>query len=898
MKKIYALLFSTISFFAAAFSQTAFTPGNVVVLRVGDGSAALNTAANPVFLDEYSTTTGLLVQSAAMPTSVNGNNRRLTLSGFATSEGALSLSPNRAFLCLAGYDTTVGTSGVASIASLSKTVAIVNAAGVVNTETGILRSSGFNGGNIRGAVTNDGTGVWASGSGSSNSGGSYYVPAGAQTSTPVKVSTAPTNTRAINIYGGQLYTTSASTNYNGVSEVGTGLPTTSGNATTLLPGFPGTSASNSPYAFVMFDLDANEVGLDVAYVADDVLAKGIIKYSKVGGTWVEQGNLTAAKALRGITLINACGKIRGFATTEDSVYAFVDNAGYNQTLNGSLTNLVGKSTNTVFRGVAFAPGTIDPTGFTANATNVKDASCFNVANGEASINVVGGVGSLTYAWSDNGSGSSRTNLAEGVYSVTVADQLGCTAVVTNISIQEPTALTVTIAKQNVSCYGLSDGGLTAGANGGSPTYQYTWNSGNGSNLAAGIYTLTVTDSKGCTVVKSDTLLQPDLLAISSVKGNVTCGSNNNGFINTSTTGGNGGNTFLWDDAATDSTRNNLTAGEYSVTVTDSKGCTAAKADTIYQSNDLNVAGVATNVLCYGASTGAIDITATGGTNTYTYDWGGSVTDEDRINLAAGVFNVTVTDNGGCTGTAAFTLSQPDSLSLSSVATTVSCYGGADGSIVLTTTGGTPQYTYTWSGGLSGANPGNVAAGSYNVTVNDGNACSKVLAVTVVQPDSLSVSGVVTDVTSFGATNGAINVSVTGGTPNYDYDWGNNVVTEDRNNLAAGVYTVSVTDDKGCTKTKSFDVSQPSSLNEIGEIIWVQNLGIENGNMHFAIKTERTSDVQITMVATNGQLVQTQKLQQVNNQMVTLDVSEVSSGVYIVRFDVAGESVAKRVAIAK
>ena len=974
MKKIYSLLIACVGFVSTTFSQTAFTPGNLVVLRIGDGSGALTSAATPVFLDEYSTITGQVVQSIALPTTVNGSNRRLTLSGSATSEGALSLSPNGQYLCLAGYDTTTGTASVAS-ANVGKTVALLGANGVVNTSSGIQAGSGFNTSNVRGAVTNNGTGVWVSGAGSGGSGGTYFLPAGAFTSIPIKVSAAPTNTRTINIFNGQLYTSAASSTYYGISEVGAGLPTTSGQTTTILPGFPGATTGSSSYAFAFFDLNLSEAGLDVAYVADDNIADGIIKYSKVAGTWVKKGNITTTKALRGLTFVNACGKIRGFVTSEDSVYSFVDNAGYNQNLNGTLTKLIGRSNNNVvFRGIAFAPGTVASTAPTASATNVKDAKCFGAANGEATISVTGGTGTLTYSWSDNGTGATRTNLADGVYSVTVSDQLACTAVVSNITIDEPAALIASTIKTNVSCFGLTDGNLSPSATGGTPVYQYAWNTGNGTNLAAGIYTVTITDSEGCTVVKKDTITQPALLTISATKGNVTCGSTNNGFINTTTAGGNGGNTYQWENGTTTTAnRTGLTAAAYAVTVTDSKGCTASRKDTINQSSNLSVAGLDTNVRCYGTATGAINITATGGSGVFTYNWGNNITSEDRTNLGVGTYNVTVSDNGGCTGSASFTLTQPDSLyttavvtnascygkqdgvinvttfggtlpylftwntgdltedldslsggvytptttdgngctytksftvtqpdslALTSTSTAVSCYGGNSGSISLSVSGGTPQYTYTWTGGLTGTNPSTISAGTYTVTVSDSKNCTKAKVISVTQPDSLRVTGVVTNVTSVGATNGAINVTVAGGTPNYDYDWGNSVTTQNRSNIGAGVYIVTVTDDKGCTKVKSFTVSQPSSLDEVGEFIWVQNLGIENGNLLFAIKMERTADVSITVVSTNGQLIQKQTIQNVNNQVVALDVAAIASGVYIVRFDVAGESIAKRVAIVK
>lgn len=888
MQKIYTLCFA-LCLAHSIFSQS-FTPGNIVVLRVGDGSAALSSAAQPVFLDEFSSLTGQLVQSKALPTTVSGSNRRLTLSGTATSEGALTLSANKQYLCLAGYDTTVGTASVSGVA-VGKVAAIVSATGSINTQTGIVAGSGFNTNNVRGAVTNDGTGVWLCGAGSSNSGGTFYVPANSFTSSPTKISTSPTNTRTINIFGGQLYTSAASSGFYGVSQVGTGLPTTSGQTTSLLSGVN----DSSNYAFVVFDANANEPGNDLIYVADDNTTKGgIIKYSKVGGTWVSNGKIAASRSMRGLALVNACGKIRGYVSSQDTIYTFTDVAGYNQPMNATLAPLVAKQTNTVFRGIAFTPGTTDPVAPTATLGASTPVKCFGTATGSASINVTGGTGNLTYTWSDGGSGASRNNLPQGVFNVTVTDQIGCSSVVSNISITQPSALAANVAKTDVTCFGLSDGAIAVGATGGTPNYQYNWSSGNGTNLAAGVYSVTITDGNNCTLVKTDTVKQPAQLVLNATKGNVTCGSNNNGFISLSVVGGNGGNTFLWNDNNTSSNRTSLTAANYSVTVTDAKGCTAERKDTILQTASLNVSGSVTDVSCYGGNNGALTVSAVGGSGNFNYSWSASLSGANPANLSAGAYSVTVDDGNNCTGSASFTINQPDSISINAVVVNALCFGG-NGSIILNTSGGTGTLNAAWSNNV---NPGLLTAGNYTVTLTDGNNCSKTQSFAITQPDSLSINAQITNATAFGASDGAILLNVNGGVPNYDFDWGNNITSKDRNNLTAGTYSVTVTDDNGCTKASSFVVSQPSSVNEIGEIIWVKSAGSRGNNLMFTLNLANNADVRITAFDANGKRLLEQNIKNVVAETITVNAENFAAGIYFLHFEANGKIATVKVVVNK
>jgi len=215
-----------------------FTPGNLVVVRVGNGSGTLSNAATPVFLDEY-TPNGDFVQAVAMPTALNGNNRRLTMSGSATSEGALSLSGDGQWLLLAGYDADVGTTSVASSnsATVNRVVAKVSLSSLIDTTNVITDAYSAN--NIRGA-TGNGDNLWATGTG--NPGGVRFLNGMGTTTTLI----TPTNTRVVHTYGGNLYFSSSSATSRGIFQIGNGLPTSAGQTITPI------ASATSPYGFVFF----------------------------------------------------------------------------------------------------------------------------------------------------------------------------------------------------------------------------------------------------------------------------------------------------------------------------------------------------------------------------------------------------------------------------------------------------------------------------------------------------------------------------------------------------------------------------------------------------------------------------------------------------------------------
>ena len=344
--------------------------------------------------------------------------------------------------------------------------------------------------------------------------------------------------------------------------------------------------------------------------------------------------------------------------------------------------------------------------------------------------------------------------------------------------------------------------------------------------------------EGCTDYDGESnvvsiILSPDMTISGSVS-DVTCHGYDNGSIDITVTGGTSPYDYSWSNGATTQDISGLSAGEYTVTVTDDAGCEKTKKYTVSQPSKLDISGVVTDVTCHGYDNGSIDITVTGGTSPYDYSWSNGATTQDISGLSAGEYTVTVTDDAGCEKTKKYTVSQPSKLDISGVVTDVTCHGYDNGSIDITVTGGTSPYDYSWSNGATTQDISGLSAGEYAVTVTDDNGCTKSKKFDVGEPDPLAISGVVADVTCHGYDNGSIDITVTGGTSPYDYLWSNGATTQDISGLSAGEYAVTVTDDNGCTKSKKFDVGEPDPLAISGVVADVTCHGYDNGSIDITV----------------------------------------------------------------
>ena len=443
-----------------------------------------------------------------------------------------------------------------------------------------------------------------------------------------------------------------------------------------------------------------------------------------------------------------------------------------------------------------------------------DVLCFGNSTGAIDITVTGGVGGYTYAWSNGATSEDLSNLTAGNYSVTITDVNGC-SVSQNIQITQPlAALAVSETKTNLTCFGANDGTIDLTVTGGTAPYAYAWSNGKTTqdnfNIAAGVYDVTITDANGCSIQKSYNITSPYELTLSGTTSDISCFGAADGAINITATGGTAPYTFVWSNGAGTEDISGLSPGNYSVQITDANGCTKAESFTITQPAFLQLTYSQTDVLCFGNSTGAIDITVTGGVSGYTYTWSNGATSEDLSNLTAGNYSVTVTDVNGCSVTQNIQITQPlAALAVSETITNLTCFGANDGTIDLTVTGGTAPYAYAWSNGKTTEDNFNVAAGVYDVTITDANGCSIQKSYTIASPDELTLSGTTNNISCFGAADGAINISATGGTAPYTFVWSNGAGTEDISGLSPGNYSVQITDANGCTKAESFTITEPT-----------------------------------------------------------------------------------------
>ena len=448
------------------------------------------------------------------------------------------------------------------------------------------------------------------------------------------------------------------------------------------------------------------------------------------------------------------------------------------------------------------------------SATLTDVLCFGGSDGNIDLTVSGGVAGYSFLWSNAAVTEDITSLVAVDYSVTVTDANNCIAQST-FTISEPSELVYSATTNDISCFGGNDGAIDLTLSGGTSGYTFEWSNGEISedlnSLIAGTYTVTVTDANNCSVNDTYILTQPTAINISGTPANVSCFNGSNGSINITVTGGTAGYSYAWSNGAITEDISSLIAGTYTVTVTDANSCTATNAYVVTQPTALSLSGTASPVACFGGSNGSINLTVTGGTINYTYLWSNAAVTEDLTSISAGTYTVTVTDANNCTGTRSFVVSQPTAINISGTPSSVSCFGGANGGVNITVTGGTPSYTYLWSNGAFSEDISNVPAGSYTVTVTDFNSCTATNGYVVTQPTALNLSGSATAVNCFGGTNGSVNITVSGGTTNYSFLWSNGAVTEDLSSVATGTYTVTVTDANNCTISNSYTVTQPTAL---------------------------------------------------------------------------------------
>ncbi|MFK8162357.1 MAG: cohesin domain-containing protein [Lewinella sp.] len=456
-----------------------------------------------------------------------------------------------------------------------------------------------------------------------------------------------------------------------------------------------------------------------------------------------------------------------------------------------------------------------------------NSSCADSDDGTIRLTMTNGVApimvsipelSFTYIDDDN---SIEANVPPGTYTVNLTDDQGA-MLSTMVTVDGPTPLSfssvVTSDTEDMDCSGM----ISLDIEGGTSTYTVAWsNSGMGatiSQLCAGMYTGTITDANGC-------MLETEPIEVSRIDEevagitDVACSDGTEGAIDVTISGGVTPYTYSWarmgstdeissmEDLSPDDVAGGVTAGGYTLTVVDASGAMLIRNYTVGISAGFSVTTTVTSsfggfgVSCAGASDGRIEIDISGqGNFMYEFIFNGEMVGIDSVleNAAAGVYTVTVLDEGNCEISEMIEVTAPPALVLESSVTQISCGSANDGSLAINPTGGVGNYRFLWSNGAMTPRISALGSGTYGVTVTDDNNCSTGESFTLTAPEDLAITFEAVDATE--GCNGSIQILPLGGSGNYRYTWpqlpnqGNNSFAE---GLCPGEYTIQVTDDNEC-----------------------------------------------------------------------------------------------------
>jgi gliding motility-associated-like protein len=474
----------------------------------------------------------------------------------------------------------------------------------------------------------------------------------------------------------------------------------------------------------------------------------------------------------------------------------------------------------------------------ALAVSNTAVTCFGTATGTATAVATGGVAPYTFRWSNGQSTAMATALAAGGYAVTATDANGCDRVQQTI-ITEPTVLQATVATQGVSCNGGNNGTATVTAQGGTAPYTFRWSNSQTAQTAnaliAGAANVTVTDANNCQTIINFTITEPLGLTASVSPQAVTCGGGSNGQATANPLGGTAPYTYLWVNGQTAQTATGLTAGTYSVVVSDANGCQTNATTTINQPSALNIlVSSFTDTRCSNSTDGTATAQASGGTAPYRFAWSNGQTTLTATGLAANTnYNVTVTDANGCQNQTLISVGSPTAIQLNNFTIVdVTCRGGNNGRAGTFATGGTPPYSFRWSNNQTTATATGLIAGLYSLTVTDANGCATSGQATISQPtQSLSMFLNSTPSLCAGEPSGQVVAVPGGGTPlagnTYVYQWSNGATTRILSGVTAGNYSVTVTDANGCSLSQSAMVGNGGGVQIQAQVL--QNITCGGGS---------------------------------------------------------------------
>ena len=483
--------------------------------------------------------------------------------------------------------------------------------------------------------------------------------------------------------------------------------------------------------------------------------------------------------------------------------------------------------------------------------NNQNPSCFNSNDGLVEIIPIGGTGTIEYFINSTPSGSNPIfeNLSGGVYIISAVNDLGCEAL-TQVELMAPSPIIVNLIEiNNVSCGATNDGSVILSGTGGVGELEYILNgntntTGTFNNLSEGNYTVIVSDKNDCIEILNFTITAPPVFSAQITNSsNIDCNGNMNGNFQVVASGESANYTFdIGSNSNTTGLFENLGAGFYNISITDDNNCQTVISTELTEPNEIaaNISNIQ-DVSCFGQNDGNLQIQANGGTGNLTYTLENETNSNGVFqNLQTGLYNISITDQNNCQNTIQVQINQPNEIAANiSNIQDVSCFGQNNGSLQIQANGGTGNLTYTL-GNESNSNGlfQNLQTGIYNISITDQNNCQNSIQVQINQPNEITSSiSNFQDVSCFGQNDGSLQIQANSGTGNLTYSLGNESNSNGLfQNLQAGFYNITITDENNCFSNLTFEITEPQPLNL--NLVEVQNINC-NGDQNGLIQVNAT-----------------------------------------------------------
>ncbi len=544
-------------------------------------------------------------------------------------------------------------------------------------------------------------------------------------------------------------------------------------------------------------------------------------------------------------------------------------------------------------------------------------SCNGLDDGQASVLPAGGTAPFTYVWSNDETTATIGNLSPGTYGVTVTDINDCPAS-GQIEITEPDSLTLGLTNLTPAACGSDNGTATVMATGGTPGYTYEWQNGDTTatleNLAEGAYTVSVTDANSCTsfltvMIETDSTLdvEPPTAVINDI---LMIELDANGMASISVAEVDNGS---FDNCGIASMELNTTSfdcnqvGENLVilTVTDVGGNTTSDTATVFVADNIApvIDGCPGNlVLPFCDPVAFFDLTVIDNCSTDVplIQTSGLPSGSTFPATQTTVQTYEVTDAGNNTTVCSFEVTVAPEIAPNASIADVSCFGENDGSITTNASGGTPGYTYLWSNDSTSVSISDLGPGTYTVTITDDSGCEVEESYEISEPADLITTLVNIINATNNMANGSVDVTVSGGVLPYTFAWtdlnGNVVGTmEDVDGLPAGTYQLFATDANGCVSSSAYTIQTTVATNDPGldaQINIFPNPTSGELTVEFIDLPITTMEVMIHDIV--GQTVLQQSTVTVTGGKCQLDLGHMPEGVYLVRINIEGDSITKRI----